>query len=292
MIGCTLCPRTCLADREGGSTGYCNEGKKIHVSHISKHMFEEPPISGSNGSGTVFFAGCPLGCVFCQNKRISRNATGGMYLEPHELANIFLELQDRSVHNINLVTPTHFADGVAKALRMAKPKLKIPVVYNTSGYERAETLKMLDGLVDIYLPDLKYFSSELGKKYSNAPDYFDFALPAIEEMYRQVGRFEYENNGMLKKGLVVRHLVLPGARKDSTLLLTELSRKIPPKNMLLSLMSQYTPEFATDTPFSELHRKITTFEYNFVLDTALSLGFDGFMQGKSSAVPDFTPDFK
>ncbi len=292
MSECRLCPRLCGRDRSKGERGYCNEGETIRVARIAPHNFEEPPISGTRGSGTVFFVGCSLGCEFCQNKDISRGGIKGREIGPAELSDTFLKLQERGVHNINLVTPTHFADGVREALETAKPRLTIPVVYNTSGYERVETLKSFEGLVDIYLPDLKYASSELARKYSHAPDYPQIALSAIAEMYRQVGKYEFDGDGLLKRGVVVRHLVLPSARADSMAALRTLAETLSPKDILLSLMSQYTPEFALESQYKELKRRVTTFEYESVLKCALELGFEGFMQGRTSSTDVYTPNFQ
>ena len=292
MSKCYLCPRACGADREAGEIGYCRQGSEMRICRAALHRFEEPPISCERGSGTVFFAGCSLGCLFCQNKEISRGVNVGTQISPRELADVFFHLEAEGAHNINLVTGAHFATGIREALIMSKDKLKIPVVYNSSGYERVETLRSLDGLIDVYLPDMKYASSELAGKYSNAPDYPEVAIRAIGEMYRQVGKFVYGENGALVRGLVVRHLVLPSCRKDSMAVLELLSRTLPPKNILLSLMSQYTPEFATDCEYKELHRRLTSFEYNSVLAYAESLGFEGFMQGISSASSSYTPSFE
>ena len=292
MSKCFLCPRMCGADRQAGERGVCGEGNEIRIARAALHMFEEPPISGERGSGTVFFSGCSLRCVFCQNKAISRGGDGGRQVSPRELADVFFELRDMGAHNINLVTPTHFAEGVIEALELARPTLGIPVVYNTSGYERVETLRRFEGLVDIYLPDFKYASGELARKYSAAPDYPETAKAAICEMYRQVGKYSYGEDGMLRRGVVVRHLVLPSARRDSIAVLDRLSSIAPKSDILLSLMSQYTPEFAADSPYSELRRKVTSFEYDSVLEYALSLGFEGFMQGRASATAKYTPDFK
>jgi len=291
MSKCFLCPRMCGADRSAGDTGFCGQSNKISVSRAALHYFEEPPISGERGSGTVFFTGCTLRCVFCQNKKISRRASSGREVTSAELADIFFELEAKGAHNINLVTPTHFADGISDALRMAKPSLSIPVVYNTSGYERVETLRLFEGLVDIYLPDLKYHSPLLARKYSAASDYPEIAENALLEMFRQVGKYRYGEDGMLKGGLVVRHLVLPSARKDSMAVLSRLCEILPREDFLLSLMSQYTPEFASDTPYPELKRRLTTFEYESVLEYANDLGLTGFMQDIGSASTDYTPDF-
>ena len=291
MSKCFLCPRMCGADRQAGERGVCAEGGEIRVARAALHRYEEPPISGERGSGTVFFSGCSLRCVFCQNKAVSRGGSVGRQVSPRELADIFFELRDMGAHNINLVTPSHFADGVIRALELARPTLGIPVVYNTSGYERVETLRRFDRLVDIYLPDFKYASGELAKKYSAAPDYPEVAEAAISEMHRQVGKYIYGEDGMLKRGVIVRHLVLPSARRDSMAVLDRLSRIAPKEEILLSLMSQYTPEFAADSGCSELCRRVTSFEYDSVLDYALSMGFEGFMQGRASATARYTPDF-
>lgn len=290
---CTLCPRACGVDRSV-ARGFCGEGEKIRISRIAPHLFEEPPISGTRGSGTVFFTGCNLRCEFCQNKAISRNSILGKIYSEEELSEALCDLQESGVHNINLVTPTHFADKIASVLEHLKQKslLKIPVVYNTSGYESIDTLKMLDGLVDIYMPDLKYFSSELSQKYSFAPDYFEVAVRAIGEMLRQRGKYRYaDGEPILSSGVLIRHLVLPSHRKDSIKALSRLAELINPADVLLSVMSQYTPDFALDSEHTELHRRITSFEYGSVCRAATELGFEGFMQSKDSASKSYTPSF-
>ena len=268
----------------------------MRVSRIAPHFYEEPPISHTNGSGTVFFSGCNLRCVFCQNKNISQGERIGKEYSQAELIDAIIKLQESGVHNINLVTPTHFALQIANMLEEMKKRslLQVPVIYNSSGYESVETLKTLDGLVDIYMPDLKYFSSELSQKYSLAPDYFEVASSAIVEMLRQRGHYKYndKNTALLNSGVILRHLVLPTHRKDSIEALTHISKLIDPADVLISLMSQYTPDFALDTPYPELHRRITSFEYNSVCSAAISLGFDGFMQARSSASSVYTPDFE
>ncbi len=292
---CNLCPRKCNIDRSS-ALGFCGEGETMRVARIAPHFFEEPPISATNGSGTIFFSGCSMGCIFCQNRDISRRGGAGSPISADELYEKMLELADMGVHNINLVTATHFLNQLIPVLQKAKAKneLKIPFVYNSSGYENVDTLKRLDGLIDIYLPDLKYFSDELAKKYSAAPNYRETACKAIKEMLRQRGIYRYNENdpSLLQSGVVVRHLVLPSHRKDSIDVLNELAKAVAPADILLSLMSQYTPDFALDTPYKNLHRRVTSFEYNSVCDIALSLGFDGFMQDKNSALSDYTPDFK
>lgn len=253
------------------------------------HHWEEPCISGKNGSGAIFFSGCTLKCVYCQNREISRSQTGKKYT-PSELSELFVELQEMGAHNINLVTPTHYADKLVEALDIARPKLNIPIVYNTSGYEKLETLKMLSGYIDVYLPDFKYFDSDISNKYSKAPDYFSYALNAVQEMYHQVGEYQEDENGILKKGLIIRHLVLPKGRHDSVKILEEIKKALPIDNIRLSLMSQYTPTFA-DKDYPELQRKITSFEYDYVLNYAIELGYKGFFQQKDSASSRYTPDF-
>ena len=234
--------------------------------------------------------------MFCQNRDISRRGGAGKELAESELEREILSLQSSGVHNINLVTATHFVHRIAPMLRRMRENgsLTVPVVYNSSGYESIDTLRLLEGVVDVYLPDLKYFSSELSQSYSSAPDYFKVASDALREMFRQTGRYEYFENepDILKRGLVVRHLVLPGCREDSIRVLEELADLLPTEDILLSLMSQYTPEFALDTPYKNLHRRVTTFEYSSVVKKAQELGFDGFIQSKDSASAKFTPDFK
>jgi len=290
MSICNLCPRACGVDRES-RLGFCASPEDAAVSRVSLHMWEEPPISGERGSGTIFFSGCNLRCVFCQNKAISRGAADAKIYGADALAELFLSVEGMGAHNINLVTPTHFVSTVSKALEKVKSRLSIPVVYNSSGYELASSLRMLDGLVDVYLPDLKYASGELAAKYSSAPDYPEIAKAALREMYRQTGTVSFDEAGMITRGVIVRHLVLPSHRKDSIAVLDTLAELLPIKDIRLSLMSQYTPEFAIDCEFRELHRRVTTFEYNSVLDHALSLGFEGYFQHRSSASASYTPDF-
>ena len=293
MNECYLCPRLCGARRETGELGFCAQGAQMRVARASLHMFEEPPISATRGSGTVFFAGCSLRCVFCQNRAISRAEEKNMGREVSidELCDIFFSLKEQGAHNINLVTPTHFADKIAIALECVKDKLSIPVIYNSSGYERVETLKMLDGLIDIYMPDFKYGSAECAARYSSASDYVEVATASVAEMFRQTGEPYFDSDGLLLRGTLVRHLVLPAHRKDSILALNTLAKAVPPNKILLSVMSQYTPDFALDSPYENLHRRLTSFEYNSVVDHASSLGFNGFAQSRSSASTSYTPDF-
>lgn len=287
FTSCTLCPRKCGADRINGA-GFCGAGDKLRAAKAYLHMWEEPCISGQNGSGTVFFSGCSLHCRFCQNYKISAENFGTEISEAR-LAEIFLELQEKGAHNINLVTPTHYVPQIMSALDIAKPRLNIPVVYNCGGYESVDTLKMLEGYIDIYLPDFKYADNDIARKYSAAPDYFEVCTAAIDEMLRQAGAPKFEGE-LLRSGVIIRHMTLPTHRFDSVRVLEEISRRYGTENILLSLMSQYTP-FYKSCEFKELNRRISTFEYNFVADRAAELGFNGYMQEKSSAKEEYTPDF-
>ncbi len=285
---CELCPRKCGVDRYT-SKGFCGCGKTVRVAKAYLHMWEEPCISGTNGSGTVFFSGCCLQCRFCQNYKISCEGFG-KEITVERLSEIFLELQEKGAHNINLVSPTQFVPQIIEALDLCKGRLTIPVVYNTGGYERVETLKMLDGYVDIYLPDFKYYDNELAMKYSSVENYFEVVTEALKEMYRQVGAYRIDENGIMQKGLVIRHLTLPTHRHDSVKVLEWIAANLPKEEFLISLMSQYTP-FYRSNEYKELSRRISTFEYNFVLDKAQELGLQGFMQKKSSAKEEYTPEF-
>lgn len=291
MSKCYMCPRACGADRTMGS-GVCGMGENMRIARADLHFFEEPVISGTRGSGTVFFCGCSLGCVFCQNRDISRGGDLGREVDERELADIMLSLEERGAHNINIVTGAHFVSKIATTLKMIKDKLSIPIVYNSSGYELVKSLKLLNGLVDIYLPDYKYFSPEISAKYCNAPDYREYAEEALVEMFSQVGKCEYGDDGLLKKGMIVRHLVLPSCRADSVSVLERIAEILPKNDILVSIMSQYTPEFSSDCEFRELHRRITKFEYDSVLDAADKLGISGFSQSRASASGIYTPNFQ
>lgn len=289
---CNICPRSCNASRETAS-GFCGAPSELTVSRIGLHQWEEPCVSGDRGSGTIFFAGCNLRCVFCQNKEISSTPTGiknARKLTVDELANEMLRLEAAGAHNINLVTPTHYLHLISKALEAVKGRLCIPVVYNSSAYESVESLKLLSGLVDVYLPDLKYFSPELSSKYSSAPNYFEVASAAIREMLSQVGECVFEK-GLIKRGVIVRHLVLPGCRADSMAALSALAELLPIEKIKISLMRQYTPDFVDREKYPELSRRITSFEYDSVLRHAERLGFDGYIQSAESASSKYTPSF-
>lgn len=288
ITSCTLCPRQCHADRTK-QPGFCGGTDSLRAARAMLHHWEEPVISGTNGSGAVFFSGCALQCRFCQNSVISAGMAG-KDITPERLTAIFLELQEQGAHNINLVTAGHFLPWVIAALRAAKPQLRIPVVYNSGGYELPETLRMLEGLVDIYLPDFKFFDPETALHYANAPDYPEIAEAALSEMLRQTGA-PVSEGGLLKKGCIVRHLVMPGHRHESIALLRHLSERFGTEAFLLSLMAQYTP-MHTDAEYRELNRRITKMEYNSVLNEAQRLGFQGFWQDKSAASDSYTPDFQ
>lgn len=304
MSLCFECPRNCGADRENGHNGFCSVGAEFKIAKAMLHAWEEPCISGHGGAGTIFFSGCNLRCVYCQNCEISRGDVGKTASEA-ELEKIIFDLVEQGAECIEFVTPTHYTSKIAALLKKIKPSLPIPVVWNSGGYEKVESLRLLDGLVDVYLPDFKYFSSEIAKKYSAAEDYCPIALECIKEMVRQVGKPQFSSDNsplyqnMIKKGVIVRHLVLPSHREDSAELLRLLAKEIGPENILLSLMSQYTPDFHKTMYnsgiiphlYSPLCRKLTTFEYNFVTQVALDLGFNGYFQARSSATSDFTPEF-
>ncbi len=291
--GCFLCPRECGADRIN-KMGYCNAPREIMLARAALHRFEEPIISGKNGSGTVFFCGCNLGCIYCQNGVIGRDfrkeKNAAEPVSEEKLAEIILNLKYEGAHNINLVTPTHYSSTVARVLSEIKGELGIPVIYNCGGYEKVASLRELRGFVDIYMPDFKYFSPEISGKYSFAPDYAEMAAEALSEMYSQVGETVIGDDGMMKKGILLRHLVLPGCRHDSEKVLEIIAKTVPPEKILVSIMSQYTPAFAPKN-MKELCRKITSFEYDYVLSVAERLGFDGFSQERDSSSSSYTPDF-
>lgn len=278
----------CRIDRHK-AIGFCRQGNEIRIARADLHMWEEPCISGSQGSGTVFFSGCTLKCIFCQNYQISQ-LDKGYTITVNELADIFLHLQEKGAHNINLVSPTPYVPHIIKALDMVKGKLTIPVVYNCGGYDRIETLKMLEGYVQIYLPDLKYFDDTYAKEYSGASDYFETAMQAIKEMVRQVGKPRFDDNRIMQSGVIVRHLALPSLRQDSAKVIDALGRKFARDEIMLSLMSQYIPMHkAIGHP--KLGRRISTFEYNKVLETANRFGYEGFSQERSSSSEVYVPPF-
>ena len=283
---CTLCPRRCGADRTNGQLGFCRHPDKIYAARAAAHYWEEPVISGSFGSGAVFFSGCTLKCLFCQNGVISQENRGKEISTAH-LREIFLKLIDDGVQNINLVTPTHFLPSILPALT---PKLPVPVVYNCGGYERVETLRELEGLVDIYLPDMKYSDPKLAGILSAAPDYVEIAKAAIAEMYRQVGSAVIEDE-IMQRGMIVRHLMLPGELDNTLGVLDWFSEAFPKGDVLFSLMSQYVPmgKAKTMPPYD---RRITEDEYDAALSYLELLGLEnGFTQDFSAATEEYIPDF-
>lgn len=283
---CNMCPRQCGADREN-QMGYCRMPWDFVLARAAKHLWEEPPISGTRGSGTVFFSGCNLGCAYCQNYAISHGGEGRVISE-ERLCEIFKELISGGVHNINLVNPTHYALRLKRVL--SEYKSSVPVVYNSSGYERVETLQSLEGLVDIYLPDLKYIDGEKSKRYSEAEDYFSFASKALIEMKRQCPENIYDEKGIMKKGMIVRHLVLPKNTNQSIKILQWIYDSLG-EDTAISLMAQYTP-YGKIENLPELQRKITQREYEKVLSFAEELGFKNiFTQQSTAASEKFIPDF-
>jgi len=289
MEACNLCPRRCSADRRV-SFGLCGGGSLPKVARAALHFGEEPCISGEKGSGTVFFSGCPLGCIFCQNRKISADNFGAE-VTVARLSEIFLELQGAGAHNINLVSASHYAPWIVEALDGVRGRLQIPVVYNSSAYENVETLKMLDGYINVYLPDLKYRSNSLAARLSGVSDYFETAVAALREMFRQVGSYRFGADGTLRRGLVVRHLILPGHNADSVAVFEALSEICLPESILISVMSQYTPPENAENPPAELMRRLSAEEYEAVLTRVHELGFDGYEQELSSAEREYTPAF-
>ena len=285
---CNICPRKCNIDRSM-HTGACGMGEKIRVAKIMVHNWEEPCISGTRGSGAIFFSGCNLKCVYCQNRDISHDRLG-YELTVCELANKMLELQDKGVHNINLVTPTHYSDKIREAIDLIKDKLHIPIVYNTSGYELDTEIMKMSGYVDVFLTDIKYFDSEASKKYSSAPDYYENAKKSLGSMLKITQECVFDKNGIMQRGVILRHLVLPTLRKDSIKILEDVSFSFDISKLKLALMCQYTPDFCP-SEFKEIKRRVTTFEYNSVMEKALELGFDGYIQDISSSDTIYTPDF-
>lgn len=287
-MNCTLCPRECGADRTRGEKGYCGADGKLKVARAALHMWEEPPISGKTGSGTVFFSHCPLKCVYCQNRDISSGGDG-LEIGAWRLCEIFFELKEKGAHNINLVSPTQYTNEIISAIKMAKENgFKLPFVYNTSGYERVETLRTLNGLVDIYLTDFKYMSATIAKKYSNAADYPTVAKKALHEMMRQQPNCVFDGD-MMKSGVIVRHLVLPENTADSKDVVDAFG-DVCGKNAYFSLMRQYTPQ--KDCTFAEISRAVMDIEYEEVVNYALMCGIKNmFLQDGESVSESFIPPF-
>lgn len=290
MRACRLCPRECGVDRTAGQRGRCGMTDRLTVARAALHMWEEPCISGEEGSGTVFFSGCSLGCVYCQNHEIAEGQTG-KEITIERLEEIFLELQEKKANNINLVTAGHYLPQVIRALELAKKNgLRIPIVYNTGGYEKVEAIRMLDGLVDIYLPDMKYMSQEIAGRYSSAPDYFMVASEALAEMVRQTGPAVFDHRDRMTRGVIVRHLQLPGCMEDSKQIIRYLYETYG-DTIYISIMNQYTP-LPHVVRWPELNRRITEAEYDELVDYAIDLGVEnGFIQEGETASESFIPPF-
>ena len=282
---CNLCPRKCNVDRDK-ACGYCSMSNTLRVAVVKKHMDEEPCISGVNGSGTIFFSGCNLKCVYCQNNEIS-NKMLGVDISVDRLAEIFKELEDSGVHNINLVTPTHYVDKIKQALDLYKPN--IPIVYNTSSYDSVESIAGLKGYVDIFLADYKYYDDNLAFKYSKAVDYRQIAESAIDEMLKISPKCMYDENGIMQKGVIVRHMVLPGCAKDSVRVLNRIKEKYG-DSVQCSVMSQYVP-CGDAMLYPEINRKLKPIEYKYVINACIKLGIDAYAQEMSSADKCYIPEF-
>ena len=286
---CYLCPRNCGVNRSDGEIGYCGCGKDMVIARYSLHMWEEPCISGDNGSGTVFFSYCNLRCVYCQNYLISEFHKGRK-VSVDEFSDICLELDNSGANNINLVTGTMYVPLIVDGIKLARGKgLSIPVIYNTSGYENVDTIKLLDGIVDVYLPDLKYCDDDLALRYSNCKDYFKYASAAIDEMYRQVGNVVIDDNGLIKKGVIVRHLMLPGHLDDSKKVIKHLYDRYK-DNIIISIMNQYTP--VRDLEFEELNNKVCDCDYDSLINYAYDIGVrNAYIQEGDTQKESFIPDF-
>ena len=288
-IKCNLCPRNCLVDRTK-TLGYCKATDKVKVARSALHYYEEPSISGNNGSGTIFFSNCNLKCCYCQNKEISTEGFG-KEVSIERLSDMMLELEGKHANNINLVTPTHYVPSIIEAIKLARSKgLSIPIVYNTSGYESVETLKLLDGYIDIYLTDFKYFDDKLGKDLSKCSNYFKVTSKALDEMYKQTGKNIFNDNGLMTKGIIVRCLVLPTKSNDTKKVIDFLYKKYQ-DNIYLSIMNQYTPvNYIKDYTF--LNKTVSEDEYNDVIDYAIDLGIkNAYMQEGGTCSESFIPAF-
>ena len=288
---CTICPHRCKINRNKNQTGRCKAKDTVKIALYSTHNFEEPCISGEKGSGTVFFSNCNLNCIYCQNYEISQLGKG-KEITIEELADIFLKQQAKGVENINLVTPTSYVPQIIEAIKIARKNgLKLPIVYNTNSYENIETLKMLEGYVDIYLPDLKYADNQIAKKYSNIENYFEIATQAIKEMIRQVGRTQIDENGMMKKGVLIRHLVLPNNIENSKELLNWIKENLP-KDTFISVMAQYFPTYKAKES-EDLNRKLTSKEWQEIEDYIEKLEFEnGFVQELGEHEEEYVPKWE
>lgn len=284
---CEICPHNCKVNREDGRLGRCRCNDKIKIALVSTHEFEEPCISGKNGSGTIFFSNCNLNCIYCQNYEISQLGKG-REITVEELAKIFLKQQEKKVNNINLVTPTMYAYQIIEAIKIARENgLNLPIIYNTNGYEKVETIKALDGYVDVYLPDLKYYSDTLSKKYSNVDKYFEIATKAIKEMYKQVGQATFNEEGIIQKGVVVRHLVLPNHLQNTKHILKWIKENLG--DIYVSIMAQYFPTYKAKGD-SEIGRKLTKKEYKEIENFLFTLDLkNGYIQELGEHEEEYVP---
>ena len=288
---CEMCPHKCNVNRKRGKIGRCKASDKVKIALYSIHNFEEPCISGKNGSGTIFFSNCNMNCIYCQNYEISQKGMGKEFTV-EELADIFIEQQNKKVENINLVTPTIYAIQIIEAIKIARKKvLKSPIVYNTTGYEKIETIKILKGYIDIYLPDLKYYYNDIGKKYSSVENYFEIATKAIKEMQKQVGNPKFDKKGIMKKGIIVRHLVLPNNIDNSKKILKWLKENID-KNNYVSIMAQYFPTYKAKKD-EILNRKLTKEEWNEIEKYIQELNFEnGYVQELGEHEEEYVPKWE
>lgn len=290
LNSCTICPHNCKINRNNWQIGRCRSGDKVKIALASVHNYEEPCISGKNGSGTIFFSNCNLSCVYCQNYKISQLGKG-YELSVEELANIMLKQQEKGVNNINLVTPTMYVYQIIEAIKIARKRgLNIPIIYNTNGYENVKTIQDLNGYVDIYLPDLKYYSNELSKKYSKIDNYFKYATEAIKEMYKQVGSPIFDENGIIKKGLIIRHLVLPNHLQNSKHILKWIKENMP-EDTYVSVMAQYFPTYKAKED-NLINRKLNKKEYREIEEFLYTLNLEnGYMQELGEHEEEYVPNF-
>lgn len=290
LNSCTICPHNCKINRNNGQIGRCRSGDKVKIALASVHNYEEPCISGKNGSGTIFFSNCNLSCIYCQNYKISQLGKG-YELSVEELANIMLKQQEKGVNNINLVTPTMYVYQIIEAIKIARKRgLKISIIYNTNGYENVKTIQDLNGYVDIYLPDLKYYSNELSKKYSKIDNYFKYATEAIKEMYKQVGSPIFDENGIIKKGLIIRHLVLPNHLQNSKHILKWIKENMP-EDTYVSVMAQYFPTYKAKED-NLINRKLNKKEYREIEEFLYTLNLEnGYMQELGEHEEEYVPNF-
>ena len=290
LNSCTICPHNCKINRNNGQIGRCRSGDKVKIALASVHNYEEPCISDKNGSGTIFFSNCNLSCIYCQNYKISQLGKG-YELSVEELANIMLKQQEKGVNNINLVTPTMYVYQIIEAIKIARKRgLKIPIIYNTNGYENVKTIQHLNGYVDIYLPDLKYYSNEISKKYSKIDNYFKYATEAIKEMYKQVGSPIFDENGIIKKGLIIRHLVLPNHLQNSKHILKWIKENMP-EDTYVSVMAQYFPTYKAKEDYL-INRKLNKKEYREIEEFLYTLNLEnGYMQELGEHEEEYVPNF-